>query len=96
MSTQALIDAIDAAYACAQNMYSGADAYLAEDMVAQLRQCVRLNLGCADVCEAFATLGSRRTDRMKSSSARCSTHHVAASIIDTDPAATAVQPAVNC
>ena len=58
---QALIDAIDMAYACAQTCTSCADACLAEDMVAQLRQCIRLNLDCADVCEAFATLGSRRT-----------------------------------
>lgn len=58
---QALIDAIDAANACAQTCTSCADACLAEEMVAQLRQCIRLNLDCADVCDAFATLGSRRT-----------------------------------
>jgi hypothetical protein len=58
---QALISAIDAAYACAQTCTSCADACLAEDMVAQLRQCIRLNLDCADVCDAFARLGSRRT-----------------------------------
>jgi hypothetical protein len=58
---QNLVDAIDAAYACAQTCTSCADACLAEHMVAQLRQCIRLNLDCADVCDAFATLGSRRT-----------------------------------
>ena len=58
---QSLIDAIEAAYACAQTCTSCADACLAEEMVAQLRQCIRLNLDCADVCDAFATLGSRRT-----------------------------------
>jgi hypothetical protein len=58
---QVLIDAIDAASACAQTCTSCADACLAEAMVAQLRQCVRLNLDCADVCDAFARLGSRRT-----------------------------------
>jgi len=58
---QALIDAIDAAYACAQTCTSCADACLAEEMVAELRQCIRLNLDCADVCDAVATLGSRRT-----------------------------------
>src|SRR4051812_881684 len=57
----ALIDAIDAAYACAQTCTSCADACLAEEMVAQLRQCIRLNLDCADVCAALATLGNRRT-----------------------------------
>lgn len=58
---QALIDAIDAAYECAQSCTSCADACLAEEMVAQLRQCIRLNLDCADVCEAMATVGNRRT-----------------------------------
>jgi hypothetical protein len=58
---QALIDAIDAAFSCAQTCTSCADACLAEEMVAQLRQCIRLNLDCADVCGATATLGSRRT-----------------------------------
>src|SRR3954452_21116119 len=58
---QSLIDAIDAAHACAQTCTSCADACLAEEMVAELRQCIRLNLDCADVCSATATLGSRRT-----------------------------------
>lgn len=56
-----LLAAIDAAYACAQTCTSCADACLAEEMVAQLRQCIRLNLDCADVCAATATLGNRRT-----------------------------------
>lgn len=58
---QALIDAIDAAYECAQSCTSCADACLAEEMVAQLRQCIRLNLDCADVCAVMATVGNRRT-----------------------------------
>src|SRR3954471_14748513 len=58
---QALIRAIDAAYACAQTCTSCADACLAEDMVAQLRQCIRFNLDCADVCAATATVPARRT-----------------------------------
>lgn len=58
---EALIDAIDAAYACAQTCTSCADACLAESMVAELRQCIRYNLDCADVCQALATLGNRRT-----------------------------------
>jgi hypothetical protein len=58
---QALIDAIDAAYECAQSCTSCADACLAEEMVAQLRQCIRLNLDCADVCDVMARVGSRRT-----------------------------------
>jgi hypothetical protein len=58
---QTLVDAIDDAYACAQTCTSYADTCLAEDMVAQLRQCIRLNLDCADVCHAFASVGTRRT-----------------------------------
>ena len=58
---QALIDAIDAAYECAQSCTSCADACLAEEMVAQLRQCIRLNLDCADVCAVMATVDNRRT-----------------------------------
>ncbi len=58
---KALLAAIDAAYACAQTCTSCADACLAEEMVAQLRQCIRLNLDCADVCAATATLSNRRT-----------------------------------
>ena len=58
---QALIEAIDASYTCAQTCTSCADACLAEDMVEELRQCIRLNLDCADVCAATATIGNRRT-----------------------------------
>ena len=58
---QELIEAIDAAYACAQTCTSCADACLAEQTVAELRQCIRFNLDCADVCAATATLGNRRT-----------------------------------
>jgi hypothetical protein len=57
----ALIAAIDAAYACAQTCTSCADACLAEEMVADLRQCIRYNLDCADVCAATAALANRRT-----------------------------------
>lgn len=58
---QALIDAIDAMYACAQTCTSCADACLAEQSVDELRQCIRLNHDCADVCLATATLANRRT-----------------------------------
>lgn len=58
---EALIKAIDAAYECAQTCASCADACLAEEMVEELRQCIRLNLDCADVCLATATLSGRRT-----------------------------------
>jgi hypothetical protein len=58
---RALLDAINEAYSCAQACTSCADACLAEEMVAQLRQCIRLNLDCADVCAATGTLATRRT-----------------------------------
>ena len=58
---QTLIDGINAAYSCAQTCTSCADACLAEQMVAELRQCIRCNLDCADVCATTATLGNRRT-----------------------------------
>lgn len=40
---------------------SCADACLAEDAVADLRNCIRLNLDCADICTATGHLLSRRT-----------------------------------
>ena len=40
---------------------SCADACLAEDMVAELTQCIRLNQDCADVCAASGRVLSRRT-----------------------------------
>jgi hypothetical protein len=57
---EALVAAIDAAAACAQACTSCADACLAEETVVQLRQCIRLNLDCADICEALARVASRR------------------------------------
>ncbi len=57
----ALIRAIEAAYDCAQSCLSCADACLAEQTVAELKQCIRLNLDCADVCLATGAVASRRT-----------------------------------
>lgn len=56
-----LAEAIDAALACAQACTACADACLAEDAVADLRNCIRTNLDCADVCVATASVLSRRT-----------------------------------
>jgi hypothetical protein len=58
---KALIAAIDEMYACAQACTSCADGCLAEQSVTLLRQCIRLNLDCADVCAATAMLANRRT-----------------------------------
>jgi hypothetical protein len=59
--SEALIRCIEQCYACAQACTACADACLAEDMVQQLRQCIRLNLDCADVCSATGAMASRRT-----------------------------------
>ena len=56
-----LVRFIESALACAQSCTTCADACLAEEKVADLRQCIRLNLDCADICAAAATMASRRT-----------------------------------
>lgn len=60
-TNDALIRCLEECYSCAQTCTSCADACLAEEMVAQLRQCIRLNLDCADICLAAGSLGTRRT-----------------------------------
>lgn len=56
-----LVRCIEACFDCAQACTSCADACMAEEMVAELRQCIRLNMDCADVCVATGALASRRT-----------------------------------
>jgi len=58
---QALLRCIEECYACAQTCTSCADACLAEETVAELRQCIRLNLDCADICAAAGNIATRRT-----------------------------------
>ena len=60
-TNDALIRSIEECYDCAQACNSCADACVVEDSVAQLRQCIRLNLDCADICLATASIGTRRT-----------------------------------
>ena len=60
-TNDALISCIEECYACAQSCTSCADACLAEDMVADLRQCIRLNLDCAEICLASGNISTRRT-----------------------------------
>jgi hypothetical protein len=57
----ALIGAIEACLDCAESCLSCADACLAEDKVAELRQCIRLDNDCADICFVTARLAVRRT-----------------------------------
>jgi hypothetical protein len=59
--SEPLIRCIEACFDCAQTCITCADACLAEDMVKDLRQCIRLNLDCADICAAAGALASRRT-----------------------------------
>ena len=59
--SQPLIKCIDDCFDCAQTCISCADACVAEPMVENLRQCIRFNLDCADICHAAGALASRRT-----------------------------------
>lgn len=54
-----LQECIEACFACAQTCTSCADACLTEDDVAELTDCIRANLDCADMCEATGRLLSR-------------------------------------
>lgn len=60
-ANQALIAAIEECLACAQTCAICADACLGEPMVADLTQCIRLDLDCADLCFATARIAARRT-----------------------------------
>jgi hypothetical protein len=60
-TNDALIRCLEECYSCAAACTVCADACLGEEMVAQLTQCIRLNLDCADVCFATGKVGFRRT-----------------------------------
>ena len=62
LDADALTECIEACFACAQSCTACADACLAEEMVAELRRCVRLNLDCADICGTTGRLLSRQTE----------------------------------
>ncbi len=53
---------IDACLECAQACIACGDACLAEEMVAELRRCITIDLGCADLCEATAAILSRQSE----------------------------------
>lgn len=61
LDTQKLADSIAACLECAQTCTACADACLAEEMISDLRDCIRLNLDCADICAATGSILSRRT-----------------------------------
>jgi hypothetical protein len=52
MDRQLLAECIDACIECAESCTACADACIGEPMVADLRTCIRLNLDCADICDA--------------------------------------------
>jgi hypothetical protein len=60
-TADALLRCIEECYGCAQACTACADACVAEQGVASLRQCIRLNLDCADMCSATGAMASRRT-----------------------------------
>jgi hypothetical protein len=58
-----VVDAcITACSECALTCTSCADACLAEEAVGDLRRCIRLNLDCADVCDATGHVLMRQTE----------------------------------
>src|SRR5690606_11716455 len=59
LDKQLLADCLEACLECTQTCTACADACLSEEMVADLRRCIRLNLDCADVCEATARVLTR-------------------------------------
>lgn len=54
-----LVRLIEAAIDCAQTCTACADSCLAEPNVADLVTCIGLNLDCADVCAAVASIATR-------------------------------------
>jgi hypothetical protein len=56
-----LVRCVDLCFDSAQTCVSCADACIGEPMVALLRQCIRMNQDCADICNATGSVASRRT-----------------------------------
>lgn len=60
-ANDAQLRCIEACYSCAHTCTACADACLAEDAVAELRQCIRINLDCADFCATIGRIVTRGT-----------------------------------
>jgi Domain of Unknown Function (DUF326) len=56
-----LVRCIDECVTCAQACTGCADADLSEEMVRELRKCIRICLDCADVCEVTSRVLTRQT-----------------------------------
>lgn len=61
LDREQLARVVDALVECAQACTACADACLGEQMVADLRTCIRTNLDCADSCGTTARILSRQT-----------------------------------
>lgn len=59
---EVLAQCVEECFSCAATCTSCADACLSEDMVAELRKCIRLNLDCADICDATGGVLMRQTE----------------------------------
>lgn len=57
----ALVHCVEECFSCAATCISCADACLGEETVQELVRCIRLNLDCADVCEATGRVLVRQT-----------------------------------
>lgn len=60
-TNEALSRCIEVCDDCAQTCMSCADACLGEETVKDLRQCIRLNLDCAEICAITGSVATRRT-----------------------------------
>jgi hypothetical protein len=60
-ANEALARCIEQCFACALTCTSCADACLAEEQVTELVRCTRLNLDCADICDATGRALTRQT-----------------------------------
>lgn len=58
---QVLAECVDACLDCAQACAACADACLGEEMVAELRRCITLDLNCSDICDTTARTLSRHS-----------------------------------
>jgi hypothetical protein len=61
IANEALVRCIEECLACAFACTSCADADLAEEDVRELARCIRLDLDCADVCDATRRVLTRQT-----------------------------------
>jgi hypothetical protein len=57
----ALVQCIEQCSSCATTCTSCADSCLGEEMVQELVRCIRLDLDCADICEATGRVLTRQT-----------------------------------